>query len=110
MASPTHARFRAAPTHVWQCADLSLWVRVAVYALDHHARPLGIGELRRTLDPAATPAAVSRAIKRGVSVGLLRPESTARQLYSAVARIAHDEHASADTGPDLPPVVDCPGS
>jgi hypothetical protein len=110
MGRPPHARFRTAPAHAWQCADLSLWVRVAVYALEHHARPLGIGELRRTLDPAATSAALSRAIRRGVSVGLLRPESTARQLYSTVAGRAHDEHATADTGPDLPPAGGHPGN
>lgn len=65
---------------------LPLWVRVGLYACAHHAQPLGRGELRLALDPTRTSKDVSVAIARALKAGLLAPGSTARCLYSGVAR------------------------
>lgn len=72
------------PTRLWLCRDLPLWVRVALYATEHHGVRLAPGELRRVLDPQANPSDLSRAIKRGIIAGLLAHDSSARALYTLV--------------------------
>ena len=72
--------------NVWQSKALPLWVRVALYAEDHHGRRLAPGELRTTLDPQASPKDVSRAIRRGIEAGLLTYDSSARALYTLATR------------------------
>lgn len=73
-------------SHLHDCRDLPLWVRVAAYGVEHHGQPLEPGELRRALDPYAHPVNVSRAIRRAVAAGLLAHDSSARCLYTRVGR------------------------
>lgn len=79
MQTPTY-------TKPWQCAALPLWVRVGWYGIEHHGQPHRRGELRTTLDPLASAADVSRAIKRAVAAGLLAHDSSARCLYARAGR------------------------
>ncbi|WP_235739044.1 hypothetical protein [Nocardioides alcanivorans] len=69
---------------VYECRSLPLWVRVSLYAVEHSGRRLDFGELRRALDPTATPADISRAIRRGIAAELLAHDSTAGCLHSLV--------------------------
>lgn len=71
---------------VYECRDLPLWVKVAVYAETHHGHRLKRGELRRLLDPHASASSLSRAIRRGIAAGLLAHDSTARCLYTRAER------------------------
>lgn len=80
-AAPTHAR-------LWLCADLPLWVRVSLYATEHHRRDLDPGELHRVLAPNVHRSVISRAIRRGIDAGALGPDSTARCLFTTNTRRA----------------------
>ena len=84
MSKHRRAQGRPAPTAMWQCQALPLWVRVGLYAQAHHGVDLAPGELRRALDPHVARPALSRAISRAVAEGLVAHDSTARCLWSLV--------------------------
>jgi len=61
---------------------LALWYRVCLYAVDHDGQPLDRGELLRAVDPLrlVRPAEISRAIRHGISKGMLKPGSSSSLL------------------------------
>ncbi|MFT4010878.1 MAG: hypothetical protein QM655_12650 [Nocardioidaceae bacterium] len=66
-------------------AQLPLWWRCVLFALDHDGLPLQHRQLRDAVDPEGTVRAseISRAIHRAVKAHMLRPESTPTCLVVA---------------------------
>lgn len=66
--------------------------RIALFAIDNHARPLEKGELWASVDPFTRSAEISRAIKKAKDLHLITPQSSASVLYSLL--LDTDEIAS----------------
>lgn len=68
-------------------AQLPLWWRVVLFAVDHDGVPLQQRQLRDAVDPERTvrSAEVSRAIHRGVTARMLAADSNALCLRLAVS-------------------------
>ena len=76
--------------------ELPLWTRVILYAADHDGQPLARGQLRTAVDPLrlAYPTDIWRAIRLGVTKGVLAPESHAGRLHLAPTHDQHQEPAA----------------
>ncbi len=73
---------RAALTRMWECAGMAVWVRVGLYAQEHHGVYLAPGRLASVMQ--TSPDALSRAITRAKDEGIITHDSSARTLYSRV--------------------------
>lgn len=71
--------------HLYDHPRIPLWWRVVLYAIDHHGQPLERAQLLDAVDPLrlGRSAEVSRAIRQGVTMGMLHPDSSAAMLRFA---------------------------
>lgn len=79
-------------THLYASSRLALWHRIVLFALDHDGEVLARGQLLRAVDPQrlTRSAEVTRAVRIGVTRGMLQPGSTCAML-----RFAHAEEEAA---------------
>jgi hypothetical protein len=96
-------------THHYENAGLPLWMRIALYAADHDGVHLDRGQLRAAVDPLTRPAEIARAVRQGIHVGVLHPDSTSRHLNSRLAEgMTTDEcHCGHDHGVSETPCEHC---
>ena len=68
--------------HLYASARLPLWVRVSMYALDHDGIYLDRAQLLHAMDPHGfiRSAEIARAIKVGISRGVLAAGSSSAML------------------------------
>lgn len=84
--------------HHYANPRLPVWYRVCLYAVDHDGIDLDRGELLRAVDPEqlVRPAEISRAIKHGISKGMLKPGSCSSMLLFARESADPAENVKSD--------------